>query len=47
MENVVGRVCGVYGGEEKYMHVFWWGNVKETRGLGLDVRIILQRTLQK
>jgi len=29
VENEVGGICGTYGGDDNYMHVFWWGNVKE------------------
>jgi hypothetical protein len=25
----MGRVCSTYGGEERHIQGFWWGNLKE------------------
>ena len=43
-----GRVCGIYGTEEKYVD-FWWGNLKEghLKYVGVDGKIILKCLLMK
>jgi hypothetical protein len=40
----MGRICGMYGGEEKCL-MFWWGNLKVTdhfEDLGEDVNKTLK-----
>ena len=43
-KNEIGRACSTYGGEERHIQGFWWGNLKERDHLGdpgIDGRIIL------
>jgi len=32
--NEMGWVCGTYGGDERCMHSFGWGNLRERDTLG-------------
>jgi hypothetical protein len=41
----MGRTCSTYGGEERCIQGFWWGNLREGDHLedpGVDMRIILK-----
>jgi hypothetical protein len=45
-----GGLCSTHGGDEKFITRFWWGDLKgreHAEYLGLDVRIILKRILEK
>jgi hypothetical protein len=46
----MGEPCSTYGGEERRMQRFWWGNLKERDHLGdpgVDRRIILRWNFRK
>ena len=41
----MGRACSTYGGEERYIHCFWWGNLRggdRVQDPGISGRIILK-----
>jgi hypothetical protein len=49
-KNEMGRACGAYGGEERHIQGFWWGNLKERYQLGdpdVDGRIIFRLIFRK
>ena len=46
----MGRTCSAYGGEERHIQVFWWGNLRERYHLGdpgVDRKIILRWIFRK
>jgi len=48
--NEMGRTCSAYGGEERHIQVFWWGNLRERYHLGdpgVDRKIILRWIFRK
>jgi len=46
----MGGACSTYGGEERCIEGFWWGNLRERDHLedpGVDGRIILRMIFRK
>ena len=45
----MGGACGTYGGKDKYVQDFWWGNLKDRNHLeDLDIDgIIISRWILK
>ena len=44
-DNKIGGACSAFGGEERRVQGFWWGNLNERDHLGdpgVDGRIILR-----
>jgi hypothetical protein len=50
-KNDMGRACGTYGRQERFVHTgFWWGDMSEQDhliDLGIDGRMILNLILKK
>jgi len=45
----MGGTCGMYGGEERCMQGFWWGNLRERDHLeyiSVDDRILIKWILR-
>jgi hypothetical protein len=49
-KNEMGRECSTYGGEERCIQGFWWGNLRKRdhlEDLGVDGRIVLRWIFRK
>jgi len=49
-EDAIGGACDMHAGEEKILHISWWGNLKETdhrEGTGVKWRKISKLTCRK
>jgi hypothetical protein len=48
--NEMSGICSTYGGEERYVSAFWWGNLRERDHLedpSIDGRLMLRWIFRK